>query len=68
MAPDGIWWWKDESLARDLERRYREWDARGRPALEDYQISFLPIDADGDRPPGGWQILRRFHRELLSLA
>jgi protein-L-isoaspartate(D-aspartate) O-methyltransferase len=67
MAPDGIWWWKDESLARDLDRRYREWDARGRPALQDYQISFLPVDADGDPPPGGWQILRRFHRELLTL-
>jgi hypothetical protein len=39
LAPDGIWWWKDASLARELDRRYREWDVRGRPALEDYQIS-----------------------------
>jgi protein-L-isoaspartate(D-aspartate) O-methyltransferase len=68
LAPDGIWWWKDASLARELDRRYREWEARGRPALEDYQISFRPIDADGDPPPGGWQITRRFYRELLTLG
>ena len=67
LAPDGTWWYKDASLARELDRRYRDWDARGRPALEDYRISFLPIDADGDPPPGGWQIERRFHRELLTL-
>ena len=68
LAPDGIWWWKDASLARELDRRYREWDALGRPALEDYQISFRPIDADGHPPPGGWQIARRFYRELLTLG
>jgi len=67
LAPDGTWWWQDESLARDLDRWYREWDARGRPALEDYQVSFVPIEAGGDPPPGGWQISRRFHRELLTL-
>jgi protein-L-isoaspartate(D-aspartate) O-methyltransferase len=70
LAPDGIWWWKDESLARDLDRWYREWDARGRPAMEDYRITFVPIDADGDPPPdgsGGWQIHRRFCRELITL-
>jgi protein-L-isoaspartate(D-aspartate) O-methyltransferase len=68
LAPDGIWWWKDASLARELDRHYREWDERGRPALEDYQISFRPIDADADPPPGGWQIARRFYRELLTLG
>jgi protein-L-isoaspartate(D-aspartate) O-methyltransferase len=68
LAPDGIWWWKDASLARELDRHYHEWDARGRPALEDYQISFRPIDAGGDPPPGGWQIVRRFYRELLTLG
>jgi protein-L-isoaspartate(D-aspartate) O-methyltransferase len=67
MAPDGIWWWKNESLARELDRWYREWDARGRPALEDYQITFVPIDADGDLPAGGWQVRRRFYRQLLTL-
>jgi protein-L-isoaspartate(D-aspartate) O-methyltransferase len=66
LAPDGIWWWKDGSLARELDRRYREWDVRGRPALEDYRISFLPIDADP--PSGGWQIERRFYREVLRLG
>ena len=66
LAPGGIRWWKDQSLARDLDGRYREWDARGRPALEDYQISFLPIDADP--PPGSWQIKRRFYREVLRLG
>jgi protein-L-isoaspartate(D-aspartate) O-methyltransferase len=68
LAPGGMWWWKDPSLARELDRCYREWDARGRPALEDYRISFLPIDADDDPPPGGWQIERRFYRELLTLG
>jgi hypothetical protein len=76
LAPDGIWWYKDASLARELDRRYREWDARGRPALEEYRISFLPIDADGPPPqaakaagppPSEWQIERRFYRELLTL-
>jgi protein-L-isoaspartate(D-aspartate) O-methyltransferase len=67
LAPDGIWWWKDESLARELDRHYREWDARGRPALGDYQVSFVPVDADGGPPPGGWQIERRFYRQLLTL-
>jgi protein-L-isoaspartate(D-aspartate) O-methyltransferase len=68
LAPDGIWWWKDASLARELDHRYRDWDARGRPAIADYQVSFLPIQQDGDPPPGGWQVKRRFHRELLTLG
>ncbi len=68
LAPDGIRWWKDASLARELDRRYREWDARGRPAMGDYRISFVPIDSGGDPPPGGWQIERRFYRERLTLG
>jgi protein-L-isoaspartate(D-aspartate) O-methyltransferase len=68
LAPDGVWWWKDSSLAGELDRHYRDWDARGRPALEDYQVSFVPSDQEGDPPPGGWQLARRFYRELLSLA
>ena len=56
------------SLARELDRRYRDWDARGRPAMGDYQISFAPIGSDGDPPPGGWQIERRFYRERLTLG
>ena len=66
LAPDGIWWWKDESLARELDRHYRDWDARGRPALEDYQVSFVPTGQKDD-PPGGWRTERRFYRELLTL-
>jgi hypothetical protein len=66
-APGRIRWWKDASLARELDRRYRDWDVRGRPAMEDYQITFWPIDTEGDPPPGGWQIERRFYRQLLSL-
>jgi protein-L-isoaspartate(D-aspartate) O-methyltransferase len=68
LGPDGIWWWKDASLAGELDRRYRDWDARGRPAMQDYRISFLPIDQQCDPPPGGWQIERRFYRQLLSLG
>jgi protein-L-isoaspartate(D-aspartate) O-methyltransferase len=67
LAPDGIWWRKDASLARELERRVRDWDARGRPAVEDYQVSFVPVDREGGPPPEGWQLKRRFYRELLTL-
>jgi protein-L-isoaspartate(D-aspartate) O-methyltransferase len=68
LAPDGIWWWKDESLAREIDRHYRQWDALGRPALEDYQVTFVPVQDGGDGPAGGWQIERRFYRELLTLG
>jgi protein-L-isoaspartate(D-aspartate) O-methyltransferase len=68
LAPDGIQWWGNESLARELDGCYREWDARGRPALEDYQVTFVPAGYGGDGPPGGWQIERRFYRELLTLG
>lgn len=68
LTPDGIWWWKDESLAREIDRRYRDWDARGRPAIGDYHVSFLPIQQDHDVPPGGWQVKRRFYRELVTLG
>lgn len=68
LAPDGMRWWKDVSLARELDRRYHEWDALGRPAMGDYQISFVPIDSDSYPPPGGWQIERRFYRERLTLG
>ena len=68
LGPDGISWWKEESLARELDRRYREWDARGRPALEDYRVTFVPVQDGGDRPPGSWQIERRFYHELLTLG
>jgi hypothetical protein len=33
-GPEGIWWWKDGSLAAELDRLYREWAARSRPAIE----------------------------------
>ena len=68
LAPDGIWWRKDARLARELDRRYRDWDAHGRPALEDYEVSFVPIDQERDPPPGGWQVERRFYRQLVSLS
>jgi protein-L-isoaspartate(D-aspartate) O-methyltransferase len=68
LAPDGIWWWKDASLAGELDRHYRDWDARGRPALEDYQVSFAPVGEPGDVPAGSWHIERRFYGELVSLG
>ena len=68
LAPAGIWWWREEPLARELDRRYREWDARGRPSIRDYEISFVPVGTGGDPPPGGWQIERRFYRQLLTLG
>ena len=68
VARDGIRWWKDAALAGELDRHYRDWDARGRPAVGDYQVSFLPIEFECDPPPGGWQITRRFYRELVTLG
>jgi protein-L-isoaspartate(D-aspartate) O-methyltransferase len=68
VARDGIRWWKDAALAAELDRHYRDWDARGRPAVGDYQVAFLPIGTEGDPPPGGWQIKRRFYRELVTLG
>ncbi len=68
VARDGIRWWKDAALAGELDRHYRDWDARGRPAIGDYQVSFLPIDTECDPPPGGWQIKRRFYLELVTLG
>jgi protein-L-isoaspartate(D-aspartate) O-methyltransferase len=68
VARDGIRWWKDVALAAELDRHYRDWDARGRPAVGEYQVSFLPVGIEGDPPPGGWEIKRRFYRELVTLG
>jgi protein-L-isoaspartate(D-aspartate) O-methyltransferase len=65
-GPDGIWWWKDASLAAELNRLYQEWVARGRPAIGDYQVTFLSAGATCDLPGGGWQVERRFYREMLT--
>jgi protein-L-isoaspartate(D-aspartate) O-methyltransferase len=35
--PSGIRWWRDESLADDLDRYHAEWLAIGRPRLGDYR-------------------------------
>ena len=67
-GPDGIWWWKDASLAAELNSLYQEWAASGRPTISDYQVSFLPVEAPCDLPGGGWQVERRFYRELLTLS
>ncbi len=56
---------KDVSLARELDRLYQDWDARGRPGIGDYRLSFLPIEPEAGRPGEGWVIERRFYRELV---
>jgi protein-L-isoaspartate(D-aspartate) O-methyltransferase len=66
-GPDGIWWWKDAFLAAELDRRYQQWVASGKPAIGDYQVTFRPAGAHCDLPERGWQVERRFHRELLTL-
>lgn len=38
----------------------------GRPTIRDYQVTFLPIQDRRDTPPGGWQIERRFYREVVT--
>lgn len=40
--------------------------ARGRPAIGDYQVTFLPAGAACDLPGRGWQVERRFYREMLT--
>jgi protein-L-isoaspartate(D-aspartate) O-methyltransferase len=64
---DGIRWWKDGALARELDRYYQDWDDLGRPGAGDYQVSFVPVGQECDRPAGGWMIERRFYRELVTL-
>jgi protein-L-isoaspartate(D-aspartate) O-methyltransferase len=66
ISASGLWWWKDESLAREVDRLYRDGTARGRPTIRDYRVAFLPAEDERDTPPGGWQIERRFYRELVT--
>jgi hypothetical protein len=66
IGADGLWWWKDESLAREVSRLYRDWETMGRPTIRDYQVTFLPIQDRRDTPPGGWQIERRYYREVVT--
>jgi protein-L-isoaspartate(D-aspartate) O-methyltransferase len=66
ISTSGLWWWKDESLAREVDRLYQDWTARGRPAIRDYRVTFLPSKEERDTPPGGWRIERRFYRELVT--
>lgn len=67
-GPDGIWWWKDASLVAELDGLYQEWTAGGKPAIGDYQVWFRPVQAPYDLPERGWQLERRYHRELLTLG
>jgi len=65
---DGIWWWKDPALARELDRYYQDWDDLGRPGIGAYRVSFRPVEQECDRAAGGWVIERRFYRELVTLC
>jgi protein-L-isoaspartate(D-aspartate) O-methyltransferase len=75
VTPDGVQWWKDSALAERVAVLFGEWDTRGRPAPGDYEVRFVPVrdavpDAAPDAAPGpgeGWQIARRFYRELITL-
>jgi hypothetical protein len=53
---------------RELDRLYLDLDARGRPGIRDYLVSFRPIEEPFGPPPGGWLIERRFYRELVTLG
>jgi len=66
-GPGGIRWWKDASLVEQLDGLHSEWLARGRPAVGDYRVAFVPIEEDSSPPRGGWAVDRRFFRELLWL-
>lgn len=66
-GPDGIQWWKNAALVDDLDRLHAQWLASGRPALQDYQVAFVPVEEDAALPTGGWAIDRRYFRELVWL-
>jgi hypothetical protein len=63
----GVRWWKDATLADELDRRHADWVARGRPALGDYRVAFVAVADDAAPPPGGWALDRRFFHELVWL-
>ena len=79
-GPAGTRWWKDPSLADELDELYQRWCGLGRPRLGDYEVSFTllaagggapageGLPADAGPPAGGWQIERRFFRETIQLA
>jgi protein-L-isoaspartate(D-aspartate) O-methyltransferase len=65
--PSGIRWWRDETLADELDRHHGQWLAIGRPTLGDYRVAFVPIEAGRPRPTTGWVLDRPSFRELLWL-
>lgn len=65
--PSGIRWWRDETLADDLNRHHAQWLAIGRPTLGDYRVAFVPIEEGRPPPPTGWALDRPSFRELLWL-
>jgi len=65
--PSGIRWWRDETLADDLDRHHAQWLALGRPTLGDYRVAFVPIEEGRPPPPTGWALDRPSFRELLWL-
>ena len=65
--PSGIRWWRDETLADDLDRHHAQWLAIGRPTLGDYRVAFVPIEEGRPPPPTGWALDRPSFRELLWL-
>jgi protein-L-isoaspartate(D-aspartate) O-methyltransferase len=65
-GPDGIRWWKDESLASKLDVVYEEWIACGRPGIHDYRVTFRPTGEDAELAATGWDIERRFYREHFA--
>ncbi|HEX5876877.1 MAG TPA: hypothetical protein VF468_00875, partial [Actinomycetota bacterium] len=65
--PSGIRWWRDETLADDLDRHHAHWLAIGRPTLGDYRVALVPINEGRPAPPTGWALDRPSFRELLWL-
>jgi hypothetical protein len=65
--PSGIRWWRDETLADDLDRHHAAWLAIDRPTLGDYRVAFVPIKEGRPPPPTGWALDRPSFRELLWL-
>ncbi len=64
--------WGDESLYRDLNRLYGQWEGLGRPGFSSWELKFLPRDRDHalEIPEGErvWVIERKSTREVAKLA
>ncbi len=51
VTREGVRWLGDSRIVDDLRGLYEEWCSLGRPALEDYEVTFRLRGDSGDEPP-----------------